>query len=162
LAAYNHSDLDSTFSEIDNRLQALLGKVISAQNFVYVPLEKKTENIYTGNIQDESLFTIGKFFLAITSDDVPQADVIKFVPAKLKISSADTINDILNAAMPGVGISHLHVPPSALPIKVGYEYFRLESSGELWAMIKESKNIAIYVPKDLVAIELKLIILKGQ
>jgi type VI secretion system protein ImpJ len=162
LPRYDHADLTGTFSQIDKKLQSLLGKVISPQNFVSIPLERKTENIYEGNIRDDALFVSGIFFLAVEGGDVSQGDIIEYIPIKLKISSADTIYDILSSAMPGVGLIHVPIPPPSLPIKVGYEYFRLESTGELWIRARESGKLAIYLPKELVSIDIKLIVLKDR
>ena len=161
LPAYNHSDLTKTFTEIDEKLQQLLGTVISARNVVYIPLEAKTENTYTGSISDSALFAAGKFFLAVEGGEIPQTDIIQYVPVKLKLSSADVISALLNSAMPGIGLRHVAIPPSYLPIKVGYEYFAIEPSGELWTRVKDTGSIAIYVPKDLKAIKLKLLVIKS-
>lgn len=161
LPPYNHSDLSATFNDIDKILEKLLGKVIAPQNVISIPLEKRSENIYVGNIQDDSLLASGKFFLAIGCGDMSQADIIKYVPIKFKVSSADIILEIINSAMPGIQIRHIPIPPSSLPIKIGYEYFSIESSSDLWKRINESKSLAIYIPKDLVAVELKLIVIKG-
>jgi type VI secretion system protein ImpJ len=161
LPPYNHSDLSATFNDIDKILHTLLGKVVSPQNVIFIPLEKRSENIFVGNIQDDALVASGKFFLAIGCGDMSQADIIKYVPIKFKVSSADIILEIINSAMPGIEIRHIPIPPSSLPIKIGYEYFSIESSSDLWKHVNESKSIAIYIPKDLVTVELKLIAIKG-
>ena len=47
-------------------------------------------------------------------------------------------------ALPGVALSHVPVPPSTIPLKLNYQYFLLERSGEDWDAIRLSRHLAAY------------------
>jgi type VI secretion system protein ImpJ len=58
-----------------------------------------------------------------------------------------------------VSITHSPSPPSAIPIKSGYQYFQLDRRGEDWDSIRMSRHLAAYVPSDILEPELELVIL---
>ena len=53
-------------------------------------------------------------------------------------------------------------PPSAIPVKLNYQYFSLSQSGVAWEAIGRARNLAAYVPGDLPNPQLELIILLPQ
>jgi type VI secretion system protein ImpJ len=65
---------------------------------------------------------------------------------------------LVRNALPGVSLRHLQIPPSAIPIKLNYQYFSLNQDGPEWEAIKRSRNFAAWVPADFPNPELELII----
>ena len=45
----------------------------------------------------------------------------------------------------GVVLTHVPVPPRDFPLKAGCTYFSVDTHGETWETIKESRAIAIYL-----------------
>jgi type VI secretion system protein ImpJ len=84
------------------------------------------------------------------------------VPQLLKVSSADQIDRLVRQALPGVALRHVAVPPSALPVKLNYQYFTVERTGGDWEAIKLARNLAVYVPSDFPNPQLELLILLPQ
>ena len=53
---------------------------------------------------------------------------------------------------------HLPVPPTAIPVKLNYQYFSLNQSGAAWEAILRSRTFATYVPGDFPNPQLELIV----
>ena len=60
--------------------------------------------------------------------------------------------------MGGSSLTHLPVPPSAVPAKVESHYFGVSREGPFWDHIVQTKRVGIYVPGDLPDAELELLV----
>jgi type VI secretion system protein ImpJ len=58
-----------------------------------------------------------------------------------------------------VPLTYVPSPPSVIPVKVNYQYFRLSQGGAAWEAIVRARNLAAYVPADLPSPQLELLIL---
>ena len=65
----------------------------------------------------------------------------------------------LRRALPGVPLTYVASPPSAIPIKVNYHYFSLSQGGGAWEAIVRGRNLAAYIPAGLPGPQMELIIL---
>jgi type VI secretion system protein ImpJ len=158
LPKYIHTDLAHTFVELDRRLRVLLETVIPTR-CVPIPLERTKESIYVGRILDERLPSVAEFFLAVYAK-LPEAQLIERVPRKSKIASIDTINHLLNQALPGVLLRPVPVPPGPIPARVGFKYFRMEKLGTYWDAIAASRSISIHFPAEFPDLRLELYAVK--
>ena len=79
---------------------------------------------------------------------------------RVKIGSMDDMDLIINAAMPGVRFRHTTQTPASIPSKAGHQYFGLESQGGFWDRIKQSQNIALYVPQELQNTTIEILVTK--
>jgi type VI secretion system protein ImpJ len=50
-------------------------------------------------------------------------------------------------------------PPGSLPIKLDYQYFRLDRTGAEWDSVRRARNVAVYLPSDFPAAEGELVLL---
>jgi len=149
LPHYDHSDLSKTFFGIEKAIQESLKAVVPA-GAVEIALERESDSKFTAYIADEQLLISSQVFLAAKAD-VPDSQLIEDLPRQAKISSADTINSLLGLALPGVALIHSPIPPHPLRVKLGLQYFRLESrrdaeSQKHWEQICKSRTLAIRVP----------------
>lgn len=148
LPSYDHNDLSRTFTGIENSIQESL-KAVVPTGAVEIALERQTDSKFTARLADELLVS-SQVFLAAKAD-VPDNQLIEELPRQAKISSTDTINSLLGLALPGVALVHTPIPPHPLRVKIGLQYFRLESrkdaeSQRHWDHICKSRTIAIRVP----------------
>jgi type VI secretion system protein ImpJ len=88
-----------------------------------------------------------------------EADLISKTPYLMKVCSANHIEHLVRQALPGVPLTHVMRPPSAIPVKLNYQYFSLNQSGVAWEAITRARNLAAYVPGDFPEPQLELIIL---
>jgi type VI secretion system protein ImpJ len=157
LPPYDHTDLAGCFGRLDATLRELLETVVPT-NHVALPLRLTDPSIYATAIDQDRYFAAPQIFLAISAD-LKQPDLIRKVPQLLKVSSGDQIERLIKQALPGVGLKHTPAPPNALPIKLNYQYFQLERSGQDWDAIKRSRNLAAYIPSDFPDPQVELVIL---
>jgi type VI secretion system protein ImpJ len=64
--------------------------------------------------------------------------------------------------MSGVELTHAPSPPSAIPVKLNYQYFQLSKTGPEWDAITRARNLAAYVPSELGSPQLELLFLLPQ
>jgi type VI secretion system protein ImpJ len=155
LPDYDHADLSGSITRLDEMLRRLLETVVPV-NHISLPLRLTEPLIHATAIDQDRYFTAPQFYLAISAG-IPQDELVRKVPQLLKLSSADQIDRLIKRALPGVRLAHVPTPPSALPIKLNYQYFILDRSGADWDAIKLARNLAAYVPADFPEPQLELV-----
>jgi type VI secretion system protein ImpJ len=157
LPAYDHTDLTQRFGQLDETLRELLETVVPS-NHVSLPLQLTDKGFHATAIDQDRYLQAARMYLAVTADTKAD-DIAKKAPQLMKISSADRLDGLIKRALSGLPIQHIRNPPSALPVRLDYEYFELDLRGEEWDAIKVARNMAVYVPTDLPGARLELIIL---
>jgi type VI secretion system protein ImpJ len=157
LPVYDHENLGGCFTDLDEKLRFLLETVVPS-NFVSLPLKQVSPNIYATSIDKDEYLRNTRMYLAISAD-ASQADVIGRGPNLIKICSGDHIELLVQRALAGVPLIYSVSPPSAIPLKLNYQYFSLSQSGGPWETIVRARNLAAYVPGEFPNPQLELIIL---
>lgn len=157
LPAYDHDDLGSCFSALDEKLRELLEAVVPA-NFVALPLKLVQPSIYATALDDEKYLTNTKMYLAISAE-MDEADLLTKAPQLIKVCSANHIEHLVKHALPGLQLTHVVQPPSSIPVRLDYQYFSINQAGLGWEAIGRARNLAAYVPGDLPNPQMELIIL---
>lgn len=156
LPLYDHRELGPRIGDLDDKLRYLLETVIPS-NFVALPLRYSSPSIYTTAINDDKYLTNTKMYLAMAAE-MPEADLIQKAPQLVKPCSATHLEHLVRNALPGMSMRHLQIPPSAIPVKLNYQYFSLNQDGPAWEAIRRSRNFATWVPSDFPNPQLELII----
>jgi type VI secretion system protein ImpJ len=157
LAKYDHTDLGGCFTRLDVMLRDLLDTVVPA-NHVALPLRLTEPSVYATAIDQDRYLTAPQLFLAVSAD-LKQDELLRKVPQLMKVSSGDRIQQLIKQALTGVTLRHTPNPPSALPVKLSYQYFALDKAGADWDGIAHARNLAVYVPSDFPNPQLELIVL---
>jgi len=160
LPVYDHDDLGACFTELDEKLRALLETVVPT-NVVALPLKMVQPSIYATAVDQDKYLNNTRMYLAIAAE-TREAEIVTRAPVLVKVCSASHIEHIVRNALPGLTLTHVASPPSAIPIKLNYQYFSLNQSGVCWEAIQRARNLAAYVPADLPNPQLELIILLPQ
>ena len=74
------------------------------------------------------------------------------------IGSADVVDTLIRQALPGIELAHVSVPPPAVPMKLDFQYFAIRKAGSAWDAINRARNLAVYVPAELVDARFELVI----
>jgi type VI secretion system protein ImpJ len=152
---FNFQDLGESFAPMFQRAYALLDAVV-AEKYVEVPLTKREDGMYLGQIEDRALLR-SEFFVAVrAAASVPESQVRERLPKLAKIASWNHINSILNSAVNGAKLELEYRPPGALPVRGGIVYFRLTKTPEFWNDIAGTGTVAIYQPLESESISLQL------
>jgi len=157
LPPYDHDELGQCFTDLDEKLRSLLETAVRT-NVVSLPLKLTQPSVYATALDDDRYLAAKKMYLAIRAE-TKEAELIKKVPLLVKVCSATHIETLIRQAMPGMQLTHSPVPPSAIPVKMNYQYFSLDQSGYAWEAVGRARNFAAYVPADFINPALELIIL---
>ncbi len=157
LPLYDHDDLSNCFTQLDETVRLLLETVVPT-NCISLPLKLVQPSIYATALADDKYLTNTRMYLAISAG-MSEAELIGKTPYLVKVCSASHIEHLVRQALPGVGLTHVPKPPGSIPVKLNYQYFSLNQSGVVWEAIGRARNLAAYVPGDLPAPQLELIIL---
>ena len=157
LPLYAHDSLGPMFSELDEKLRAMLETVVPT-NLVSLPLKRVKTSIYATALDNEKYLRNTRMYLAASAETGEEA-MIRDVPRLVKVCSATHIEHLIKQALPGIQLTHLPSPPSALPVKLNYQYFSLNQSGAAWEAVTRARNLAAYVPDDFPNPKLELLIL---
>jgi type VI secretion system protein ImpJ len=157
LPKYEHEQLGPCFIALDATIAELLETVVPS-NFVALPLKPLRDTIYAAAIDKDKYFENSRFYLAISSD-MREAELISRTPALAKACSATHIEQLIRQALPGLKMTHVPVPPRAIPVKLRYQYFSLERTGPVWDAILRSRNFGVHIPGEIPNPEMELIIL---
>jgi type VI secretion system protein ImpJ len=160
LPLYDHEDLGPCFTDLDEKLRLLLETVVPT-NFVSLPLKLVQPAIYATPIDQDKYLKNTKLYLAVSAE-MNQADLINKTPNLIKVCSANHIEHLVRHALPGVPLTHVATPPSAIPMKLNYQYFSMNQTGLAWEAVTRARNLAAYVPGDFPNPQMELIILLPQ
>lgn len=155
MAAYHHEDLTSSFSHLAEQLGHLLEAVIPAR-MAPITLRKESDALFVADSIESALFNQVTMFIAVyyQAEDVRWIDQFS---RQIKAGARQEIESIVASALPGVTISHTQRPPNKLHIKTGYEYFRLEPTGDFWQQVREEKSLAIFLPHGFINAKIELV-----
>jgi type VI secretion system protein ImpJ len=163
LPSYDHDRLGECFLELDRQIRAHL-EIIIPTNCITIPMKRVTEYLYAGAVKDRRCFGRSSWVLGINSD-LPRAELISNVPARVKICSSQHVERLFKDALPGLTLQHLPSPPSAISTRVGTEYFSIGRSGPhstqvCWDLIAKTGEVGVYVPATLrgSALELNVVL----
>lgn len=157
LPAYDHNELGPCFAGLDEKVRELLETVVPS-NFVTLPLKPVAPSVYATGIEEDKYLVGTKMYLAVNSA-LNETDLAKKVPQLVKISSGTQVEQLVRRALPGISLTHMAKPPGSVPVKLDYQYFSLNQSGPAWEAVGKARNLAAYVPSDIPAPQLELIIL---
>jgi type VI secretion system protein ImpJ len=157
LPSYDHENLSACIADLDEKLRHLLETVVP-KNFVSLPLRLVQPSIYATAIDQDRYLRAPQIYLAVSAESTP-ADVMKRVPQLVKISSHEGLDRLIRQALPGVGLTHVPNPPSAIPVKRSHEYFLLGQSGPEWEAVARARNLSAYVTADMPDPQLELVLI---
>jgi type VI secretion system protein ImpJ len=160
LPLYDHLNLGKVFTNLDEKLRILLETVVDT-NVVSLPLKHVNNTIYATAIDQDKYLTNTKMYLAISAD-TSEDSIIRRVPQLVKTCSATQIEQLISSAVPGIAMTHVTSPPSAIPVKMKYQYFSLNQSGAAWDTVTRARNFAAHVPAEIPNPQMELIILLPQ
>ena len=155
---YHHDNLAQTFGDLDRKIRMIIEGVTPTRH-VAIPLESSGDNMWVGRVPESRLFGSSQFFL-VASGDLAEDQIRSLIPQQVKIGSPTKLKDIVAAAMPGVRLYHTPRPPATLPVKLGYQYFRLDDRGVFWEEIKKSQVVALHIPESLQTLTIQLLAAK--
>ena len=87
------------------------------------------------------------------------ADVITRTLQLVKVCSAQFVPQLVKRALPGMALTHVPVPPSAVARRVESQYFSVGRAGPCWDHIVQTRRVGIYIPGDIPNPEIELLVI---
>lgn len=153
---YDHANLTHSFNRLDELLREMLGGATPTANYIQIPLVQQRENLYTASVE-AGLLESAQFFLVARSQEYSEEKLVKELPTMLRLASIETIDAVLRSYTRALSIEHTHRLPSALPVDAQANYFQLQKRGPFWDAIVGSGALAVFIPREFSAVDLKLV-----
>lgn len=153
---YDHRNLDTCFHALAEHIRQHLETIVPT-NCISIPLEKTADYFWAGQITDQRCLDRARWVFAIYSP-IGEAEIILRTPALVKICSRKYIEELVKRALPGMALTHLKVPPSAIPARADTQYFGVSRAGPCWDSIVLTRQVGIYVPGDLPDPKIELLV----
>jgi type VI secretion system protein ImpJ len=154
LEPYRHHQLGLSFDPLVGHLRQAFSR-ITAPQIVAVPMEERPYGLRVGVVNDVSFFSSAMFVLAVKAEMSAEA-LCDALVAKMKIGPVESINNLVNLQLPGLGFRLLPAPPRQLPFQAGFVYFSLDDTDPTWPQLKESRSIALYIAGDVPGLDVQL------
>ncbi len=160
LPAYDHRDFGASFAPLDEHIRRHL-EIVMPSKAIKIPLNQVESFLYNGEIKDERCIGPARWILEIHSH-IGEADLIERVPKLVKICSARFVLELIKRSLPGLPLNHLAVAPAQIAARVESQYFAVSRGGPCWEHLIQSRQVGIYVPGEIPAPELSLIVLLDE
>lgn len=143
LPTYDHLAPETGFQQLDHLIRNLLETVVPS-NAVTLRLLPTDRSIYVVDLDDARHRAATHAFLAVQAD-MPQHELIERAPDWVKPASREGVRSLVNQATRGIELDHVERAPSALPVKLGYQYFRLDLRHPEWGEVVRQRAFAAWV-----------------
>jgi len=160
LPAYNHRDFGASFAPLDEHIRRHL-EIVMPSKAIKIPLKAVESFLYNGEVKDERCLGPARWILEIHSP-IGEADLIERVPKLVKICSARFVLELIKRSLPGLPLNHLAVAPAQIAARVESQYFAVNRGGPCWEHLVQTRQIGVYVPGEIPAPELSLIVLLDE
>ncbi len=151
---YQHDNLTNVFGPVIRILRQYLSAVLE-QTAISIPLDPRKYGVHVGVIADRKLIGSAQFVLAVKAD-VPAEGVRRHFSGQSKIGPVEEIRQLVNSALPGIGLTALPVAPRQIPYHAGVVYFELAADSPYWGKMTTSGGIALHVSGDFPGLSMEL------
>ena len=157
LPLYDHQQLEECFGALDRHIRFHLETVVPT-NCVTIPLKAAGDYYLEGEVTDQRCLGRARWIFSIRSR-MGEADLIRLAPQLIKVCSKEFVSKLVQRALPGMDMTHLPVPPSAVSPRVDCQYFGLSRSGPCWDHIVKTREVGLYVPGEFLEPEIGLYVI---
>jgi type VI secretion system protein ImpJ len=156
LPAYEHARPGECFAQLEARLLELLETAVP-ETAVALPLRTVRPAVQAVAVDQERWLSAPQWYLAVSAS-MRQAELVPRILQGCKVGSADVVDTLIRQALPGLELAHVPQPPPAVPVKLDFLYFALRRAGPAWDAVVRARNLAVYVPAELLDARLELVI----
>jgi type VI secretion system protein ImpJ len=160
LPVYDHRDFGASFAPLDEHIRRHL-EIVMPSKAIKIQLKQVESFLYNGEITDERCLGPARWILEIHSH-IGEADLIERVPKLVKICSSRFVLELIKRSLPGLPLNHLAVAPAQIAARVESQYFAVNRGGPCWEHLIQTRQVGIYVPGEIPAPEMTLIVLLDE
>jgi type VI secretion system protein ImpJ len=156
LPTYDHGRLGECFAALETRLLTLLDTAVP-ERAVSLPLRVVRPGVHAVTVDQDAWLAAPQWYLAVGAA-VRQAEIVPRVLHGCKVGSADVVDTLIRQALPGLELAHVAQAPVGVPVKLDYLYFAVQRTGPAWEAVARARNLAVYVPAELLDARLELVV----
>jgi type VI secretion system protein ImpJ len=147
LPAYDHRNPGPGFRALDAHIRRHL-EIVVPSNTVMLDFKPVEPYMYAADVVDERCLRHARWILGVRSS-LGESEVLKLTPRLIKVCSSRFVPELVKRALPGMVLTHLPVPPSAIRAEADMQYFSIETTGPCWEHILQTRNVGVYIPGEI-------------
>ncbi len=152
-APYDHDMPDLSFAPVIRALRGLMSETL-IPTAMSIPVQPKKHGFMVAPLNEPGIIEEREFVLAVRAD-TSLARLQKEFPAQTKVSSIESIRELVNRQLSGVTLSPLPVAPRQLPYHAGFAYFQLDKNSPHWNALRGAMGFAFHVAGDFPGLEVQ-------
>ena len=157
LPSYDHRDPGPSFRRLDEHIRRHL-EIVVPSNTVMLNFQPAAPYIHEADVADERCLRRSRWVLGIRSS-LGEADLMRMTPTLIKVCSARFVPELVKRALPGLTLTHLSVPPSAIRAEADMQYFVVETTGPCWEHVLQTRRVGVYIPGEVSDAEFNLTVI---
>jgi type VI secretion system protein ImpJ len=157
LPRYNHRDPGPVFRALDAHIKRHL-EIVVPSNTVTLNFQPTEPYIQEADVLDERCLRRARWILGVRSG-LGESELLRLVPRLVKVCSARFVPELVKRALPGLALTHLPVPPTAIRAEVDMQYFVIETTGPCWEHILQTRKVGVYIPGEITQPEFELTVI---
>ncbi|WP_028696506.1 type VI secretion system baseplate subunit TssK [Pseudomonas cremoricolorata] len=158
--AYLHTALHESFKPLQDTLRRALSTVLQPRA-VSLPLQALEYGVLTSTLEDRRLIDEAEFILAVRAH-LPAHTLRQMFVQKAKITSLESLNELVPLQLPGIALVPLPVAPRDLPFHAGFSYFELNRRDPSWACMKSANGFGIHIAGEFPGLELQFWAIRSE
>ncbi|HEU4981409.1 MAG TPA: type VI secretion system baseplate subunit TssK [Acidobacteriaceae bacterium] len=147
LPAYDHRNPGPTFRALDAHIRRHL-EIVVPSNTVSLAFQPVEPYMYAAPVADERCLRRARWLLGVRSS-LGESDLLKLAPRLIKVCSSKFVPELVKRALPGMTLTHVPVPPSAIRAEADMQYFAIETTGPCWEHILQTRSVGVYIPGEI-------------
>lgn len=147
LPAYDHKNPGPSFQSIVSQIYRHL-EIVVPTNFVELSFQSLGPYLHSATIDDERCLRRSRWILGVRSS-LGESQQLRLVPRLIKVCSSRFVQELVRRALPGLPLTHLPVPPTALRTEPDMQYYAVDTSGPCWQHILHTRTVGIYIPGEI-------------
>jgi type VI secretion system protein ImpJ len=157
LPTYDHRNPGPAFRALDAHIRHHL-EIVVPSNTVSLHFQPSEPYIHVADVVDERCLRRARWVLGIRSA-LGESDLLKMTPRLVKVCSSKFVPELVRRALPGMTLTHLPVPPTAIRAEADMQYFAVETTGPCWEHILQIRKVGVYIPGEISRPEFDLTII---
>jgi type VI secretion system protein ImpJ len=157
LPAYDHRDPGPAFRALDAHIRKHL-EIVVPSNTVTLDFQPTEPYMHAADVRDERCLRRSRWVFGIRSS-MSESDLLRQAPRLVKVCSSKFVPELVKRALPGMNLTHLPVPPTAIRAEADMQYFSIDTSGPCWEHILQTRNVGIYIPGEIAKPEFEITII---
>jgi len=147
LPGYDHRNPGPAFRTLDAHIRRHL-EIVVPSNTITLDFKPVEPYMHAAEVLDERCLRRARWVFGVRSA-LGESELLKLVPKLIKVCSSKFVPELVKRALPGMTLTHLQVPPTAIRAEADMQYFAIETTGPCWEHILQTRSVGIYIPGEI-------------